>query len=439
MKYAFVNANIITGLLDEEGNMITVSNAMLLTDGDKITDITASGQPDASYEVIDLNGRYIMPGMINAHVHLVPSNKVSKDKKKMDYDKVGRLIDRFPFILIPIQKMLEKIAREHLYSGVTTIRTVGGMKDIDAKVRNKIKDGRIAGPRMLVCNTAISVPGGHMAGLLATSSASVEDALADLDKIIATDPDWIKLMITGGVLDATEEGEPGVLRMDPAIVKAVCERAHEKGYKVCAHVESPEGVRVALANGVDSIEHGAMPDDEIMAYFKGNKAADICTISPAAPFLFSDAFKSAFGELGEKNGAIVLKGIIECAKRCMAEGVPVGLGTDCGCPCITQYDMWRELVYFNRFCDVTAAQAINTATYQNAQILGIGDVTGSLEVGKCADLIMLESDPLEDLTTLRAPKLVMAQGRLYKDITIKKDAEVEKELDIVLTNMLASN
>ena len=102
-----------------------------------------------------------------------------------------------------------------------------------------------------------------MAGSLAYEAESVEDAIKYAKKIIEKKPDLLKLMITGGVLDAEVRGEPGVLKMSPEMVKAACDVAHASGLKVAAHVESTEGVRVALQNGVDTIEHGAKTDDEI--------------------------------------------------------------------------------------------------------------------------------------------------------------------------------
>ena len=104
-----------------------------------------------------------------------------------------------------------------------------------------------------------------------------------MEKIAAEQPDLIKLMITGGVMDAVVVGEPGVLRMQPPLVKAACDRAHALGMKVAAHVESPEGVRVALENGVDSIEHGAMPDADILRLLREHGAFQVATLSPAIP------------------------------------------------------------------------------------------------------------------------------------------------------------
>lgn len=175
-------------------------------------------------------------------------------------------------------KLCENYAKTELMSGVTTIRTVGGLGSLDAKIRDRILEGKADGPRMLVSNMAVSVPGGHMAGSVAYAAESEEQCRTLVRRIISEKPNLIKLMVTGGVLDAKVKGEPGVLKMPPAYIRVCCEEAHKAGLKVAAHAESPEGVRAALENGVDTIEHGAAPDAEIIKLFKEKHACDICTI-----------------------------------------------------------------------------------------------------------------------------------------------------------------
>lgn len=184
--------------------------------------------------------------------------------------------------------MVSNFAKIELMSGVTTIRTVGGIAHYDSKLRDEILKGKVIGPRIVASNEGISVPHGHMAGSVAIVAHNNEEALALVDKAKSQNVDLIKLMITGGVLDAKEKGVPGELKMPPEMVKAVCDRAHQLGYKVAAHVESSEGVRVALENGVDSIEHGAKLDDEMIALFKEKNAFLCTTISPALPFALFD-------------------------------------------------------------------------------------------------------------------------------------------------------
>ena len=198
---------------------------------------------------------------------------------------------------------------------------------------------------------------------------------------------------------------------------------------MCAHVESTEGVRVALEGGVDIIEHGAKPDDWILGLFRHRKAADICTISPAIPYALMPVEESRSSAMAKRNGKVVMDGIIACARACLEAGIPVGLGTDSGCPFITHYDMWRELAYFVKYCDVTPAFVLHTATMVNAQILGISDETGSLEAGKSADLIVCAQNPLEDLSRLRKLTYVMCRGHLIVKPKPKRMRRVDEALD----------
>lgn len=199
--------------------------------------------------------------------------------------------------------------------------------------------------------------------------------------------------------------------------------------KVAAHVESPEGVRVALENGVDSIEHGAQPDPEILRLFREKHAFQISTISPALPYALFDRSISHATYEQQENGKVVFGGIVALAKACLAEGIPVGLGTDTGCPYITHYDMWRELYYFVKYCGVTPAFALHTATLLNAQLAGIDRETGSIEAGKAADMIVCSRDPLTDLTALRTLDMVIKDGVRIDHPAVRKMPEVERELD----------
>ncbi len=431
MKRAFVNGNVLDGLLDEAGRMSVHEGWAVLVDDDRITAVgNLSTSELMGYELIDLAGAYILPGLVNLHAHLAASGKPPKaNAKPIDYKKLFDTLSAMPPVLAGYRMMCAGLAKDELLSGVTTLRCVGGILDFDGKIRDMINAGKALGPRMLVCNTGVSVPGGHFAGSLATEATSPEEAAQHVREIAETNPDWIKLMITGGVMDATEEGEPGALRMPPEYVRAACDQAHELGYRVAAHVESPEGVRVALENGVDSIEHGAQPDEHIIELFKERGAVDICTISPAVPYTLFPLEESHAVPAAKVNGKVVMDGIIACAKACLDAGIPVGLGTDAGCPFITHYDMWREVDYFAKYCEVSADFALHTATLGNAQILGLGDETGSLEAGKSADLIVCEANPLEDFAALRTLTYVMCRGKLTKHPRPKRMRKVEQQLD----------
>lgn len=429
MKYVFTNGKILKGTKDmqvQEGQVIMVEN-------ERITEILPAEEAGkrnlkaSGYEEIDLQGKYILPGLINMHVHLAGNGK--PQKKQRDNEALVKKIMSNGLTKAIAYHMVCGFAKDELYSGVTTIRTVGGLGDFDTRLRDDIAAGKKPGPRILAANEGISVPGGHMAGSVAIAAGSIEEALQHLEIAKAQKVDLVKLMITGGVLDAKEKGVPGELKMAPEMVKAVCDKAHAMGYKVAAHVESPKGVKVALQNGVDSIEHGAKADEEMIALFKEHNAFLCTTLSPALPYALFDRSITNASEVEQFNGNVVFEGIIDCAKAAIANDIPVVLGNDVGCPWITQYDFWRELYYFHKYVGVSNTFALYTATCRGAEMAGIGDITGTLEPGKCADMIVVEKNPLEDIRALRNVDMVVSQGKVLRSPKAKKKQIVETELD----------
>ena len=406
---------------------------VILVENERITEILPAEEAGkrnlkaSGYEEIDLQRKYILPGLINMHVHLAGNGK--PQKKQRDNEALVKKIMSNGLTKAIAYNMVCGFAKDELYSGVTTIRTVGGLGDFDTRLRDDIAAGKKPGPRILAANEGISVPGGHMAGSVAIAAGSIEEALQHLEIAKAQKVDLVKLMITGGVLDAKEKGVPGELKMAPEMVKAVCDKAHAMGYKVAAHVESPMGVKVALQNGVDSIEHGAKADEEMIALFKEHNAFLCTTLSPALPYALFDRSITNASEVEQFNGNVVFEGIIDCAKAAIANDIPVVLGNDVGCPWITQYDFWRELYYFHKYVGVSNAFALYTATCRGAEMAGIGAVTGTLEPGKCADMIVVEKNPLEDLRALRNVDMVVSQGKVLRSPKVKKKQIVETELD----------
>ena len=423
MNYAFTNGIILDGTRD----MKPQTNLCILVQDGKIKDIVPDTTDLHDYKIVDLHGHYILPGLINMHVHLAGSGK--PQKKQRDNEKLVHTIMSSSLTRAIAYKMVAGFAKDELLGGVTTIRTVGGLGSFDTRLRDEIEAGTNTGPRILASNQGISVPGGHMAGSVAVAASSISDALAHLEQSEKEKVDLIKLMITGGVLDAKEKGVPGELKIPPEMVRAICEKAHADGYLVAAHVESPEGVRVALENGVDSIEHGAKLSEDMIQLFKERDAFLCTTISPALPYALFDRSITNATEVEQYNGNVVFEGIVDCAKAALANDIPVVLGNDVGCPWITQYDFWRELYYFHKYVGVSNSFAIYTATKRSAELAGIGNLTGSIEKGKFADLIVTAKNPLEDLKVLRNLEMVVAKGKVIEHPTVKKRKNVEAELD----------
>lgn len=420
MKYVIINAKLLNGHRDmhvEEGKYIYVNEGKI----EKITKSLEDG-----YDIVDLEGKYILPGLINMHVHLA-GNGAHSGKQKDNKKTVDFLFSN-PVTRAIAYQMVCNFAKLELYGGVTTIRTVGGLKDLDTRLRNEIKAGKKTGPTILAANEGITVEGGHMAGSVARVAKNNEEAKRFVEASYAQGVDLVKLMVTGGVLDAKEKGVPGEMKMPEDMIQTICKKAHQLGLLTSAHVESTEGVKAALRNGVDSIEHGAKPDQEMIDLFKEKKAFLITTLSPALPFALFDPSVSKVDDTQLFNGKMVFDGIVECSKAALENHIPVGLGNDVGCPWITQYDFYRELVYFHKYVGVTNGFALYTATLQNAILAGISDVTGSIDAGKQADMIVVKENPLDDLNALKNIDIVFTKGKMVHP-KIKRDKEIEKRLD----------
>lgn len=413
-------------LLDGTKNMVLKKGVDISIENNTITEI-GTVTTNSGDKIIDLANKYVMPGLINLHVHL-PANGKPKNKP-LKADALAKFALSSKITRAFTLKLCQANAMQGLMSGVTTIRAVGGLDNIDTILRDKINSGKLEGPRIIASNYAIGVPNGHMVGSVARGAQTIEDAIKMIDELYSQGVDLIKLMITGGVMDAKVKGEPGRLMMQPDMIKACCDRAHSYGLKIAAHVQSPDGVKAALNNGVDSIEHGSVIDEELIKAYKENNAVMVCTISPALPMAKFKRETLGITEAVQFNSNIVYSNMISGSKTALENNIAVGLGTDTGCPYTTHYNMWRELHYYKTRVGVSPEFALYSATLNNAKILGIDHITGSIEVGKCADILVSEANPLEDFRNISQPFMVIARGKIYKNPVIKKYEKCEAELD----------
>ena len=423
MRTMFKNVQLI----DVEHNC-EVQNTCVLVEGQKIL---AIGEEATADRVIDAEGAYLLPGLINLHVHLFGSGAPSKALGGGPMQKFLMQFLKTKLGAFTMDKIIQETAQTQLKSGVTTIRAMGDFCYSDVRVRDKINAGKLTGPRMLVSGPAITVPTGHGDGTFARTSYDIPTLCEFVQQNIDAGVDWIKICVTGGVMDAKEVGHPGELKMNLEQTKAICDYAHARGFKVASHTESAEGLAVALEGGVDTIEHGAYMNDACAELYKQHKAAQVITLSPCVPLSTLDPSITKLDDKATYNTKIVGQGMIDGAKRAMQEGIALGLGTDAACPLCTQYNTWRELWYLQAVCDMTAAEALQTATIQNARIAGLDDVTGSVAVGKDADLLLVRDNPLENLAALKTPLYVMARGVLLEHPQPKKNEQIEAWLDSI--------
>ena len=432
-QYALTDCRLLDGIHPGLQENMT----LLVADG-KILRIGKTGEMavPAGFTALDTVGKVVMPGLINAHVHLLPSGKpmraVSDSRKR---DRFIGLLKTNPGRLL-VDALVKNHADEALCSGVTTIRTVGDLCYSDVRLRDKIAGGKVRGPRLLASGPLICVTGGH-GYFLGTIADSPWDARQRVRQNILQQVDLIKICSTGGVMDARKPGQAGRLEMTAKEIRAVCEEAHKAGLLVASHTQSTEGVRLALKCGVDTIEHGAAFDKEIIKLFLRNSRSlrgYSCLIPMVYPALVISRFDTKVTKLSAvnaENSRRVLEGTLKGLTMAMDAGVMVGMGTDTGCPFVTHGNAWRELDYLVRFAGLTPEAAIQNATKINAEILGIDDVTGSLEEGRAADLIVLRKNPLDDITALRDVFLVMAGTTLLQEPCVKKYPAVEAALGTI--------
>ena len=424
--------------------------SVIVENGRIVEILPADGLLPSDCEIVNIKGLYLMPGLINLHVHLNSGGKPSgKKKQPEDYVRLVKVATSNALTGEIVRSMSRGYAYMELQSGVTTIRTVGGISDYDGKIRNEIEEGvrlrekftedRLPGMKKHNLRSSLRavrtgftrIPAGPFApdGVGAAIRGGAAGSAMPGPRILTAN---MGISVPGGIMDAETEGAPGVLKMSPEIIKAACEEAHKLGLSVAAHTESTQGVIEALRGGVDTIEHGALPTDEMMELFHQKGASLVTTISPIMPMALLDTAQTHVRPMDRRNAGIVLRGVIECARRALREGIPVGLGTDSGCPFVTQYDMWRELQYFHNFCGVSEAEALYTATLGNAKIAGLGEETGSIEPGKAADFLITAGNPLENLRALRRPRMIVARGVQITNPILKKDVEIEQALDDLL-------
>lgn len=426
MKTLLLHGNLID--VEHGGRLLTDKN--LLLDGETIAEIGVGEQTPAD-NIIDLNGSFVLPGLINLHVHLFGTGMPSKVLGGGNLQQFLMRVLRSPLGPKIMDKIIAGNVQTQLLSGVTTIRAVGDFCYSDIHIRDKIRAGKLIGPRMLVSGPAITVPGGHGDGTFAVTSADSAELVSFVDRNAQAGVDLIKICVTGGVMDAKEVGHPGELKMNLEQTKAVCDRAHALGLKVASHTESEEGLDIALRGGVDTIEHGAAISDEMLALYRENQSAMVVTFSPCVPLSILPPEITRLDDKATINTRVVGQGMADGANRALAEDIPLGLGTDAACPLCTQYNTWRELVYVSRFCGISPEKAICLATLGNAEIAGLDRETGSVTEGKAADLLIVRENPLEDLRALRKAEYVFAKGRQFKNPKPKKIEKIEQWLDSI--------
>lgn len=322
-----------------------------------------------------------------------------------------------------------------LNSGVTTIRSLGDARYEVVAVANEIEAGKYLGPRILASGPLLAVSGGHGAPLIALISDNHWDARKNVRLNLRKGVKAIKISATGGVTDAKVIGEAGRPQMTEDEMRAICDEAHNAGVLVAAHAQSAEGIAASLRAGVDTIEHGAAMTDEIVELYLDNPnslhgtSAMIPTLQACLPLIKLDPSVTGIDAVAHANAAMVYEEMLQGIADALEHGVTLGFGTDSALTHVTHYNSWREMDYVVRYGGLTPAAALKAATAVNAKILGLQDEIGSIEVGKQADLVLLDENPLESFRTYGSPVKVVIGGQVVEDPTFERFDDLDAKLD----------
>jgi len=380
----FDNARIITGTGED-------FTGYLLIDGDRIAAI-GKGKPPGDLPVhdhVDLEGQTLLPGFIDCHVHL-RTDGVADPRAQAAADTDALAILRSA-----------RNALRTLQAGITTIRDCGSRNGIDFALREAAKQGICKTPRLVLSGMVICMTGGH-GWQLGIEADGVDDVRQVARSQIKAGADNVKMIASGGILTpGTEIGSPQ-FTIDE--LRAGVEEAHSAGKTCCAHAHGASAVKNATVAGFDSVEHGYFIDDEGIAlmlehgtFLVGTSAAvRNVVVHGVAAGILPDAVRKA-------ESAIDMH--IEGFKKAHKAGVRLAMGTDSGVPFTNHGKNLDELAYMVEM-GLSPSEAICVGTLESAKLLKMDDRVGSLEIGKLADLVVVDGNPLDDIEVLRQPERI---------------------------------
>lgn len=389
------------------------TNMVIVVEGDRIQKVGSAGdiKVPAGANVIDLSQATVLPGLIDCHTHL--------GARADRYDEIYNFKDT------PFQSAFAGVinARKTLEAGFTTVRDVGSLPFLAVDLRNSINDGFISGPRIVASGPGISITGGH--GDLNNYAPQVrvmmfpeerDYGIADgVDQIrhvvraqVKYGVDVIKILATGGVLSKGDN--PGAPQYTYEELKAAADEAHMAGRRIAAHAHGTEGIKNAIRAGIDTIEHSSLIDEEGIrlakehgTYLDFDIYNDDYILGKARDFHIPEEFvekEKKIGRLQRENFA-----------KAFHAGAKMIFGTDAGV--YPHGDNAKQFFYMVKF-GMTPAQAIRAATSSAADAINRSADVGTVEAGKFADIIAVDTDPLKDVTALEKVAFVMKGGTVYK-------------------------
>ncbi|HVI43855.1 MAG TPA: amidohydrolase family protein [Chitinophaga sp.] len=411
MMQAFAQKTYVQcGKLIDGSGAAPRQSVTVVIEGRNITAIqngyTTGGAGDVT---IDLKDKTVLPGLIDCHVHIESQNSRTA------------FADGFRLSDADIAYRAAGYARKTLQAGFTTVRDLGG-SGVNISLRNAINQGLTEGPNILTAGLPISATGGHMdesVGLREDirpapgPEKGVANGREELVKAVRYQfkkgADVIKIASTGGVLDLSKDGSGAQFTVDE--IKAVVETAKDYGMRVACHAHGAEGIKRAILGGVSSIEHGTYMDNEGMNLAKQHGTWYVPTIIAGKSVADSAKLPGFFPPVIARKAAEVGPVIQQTFGKAYKAGVKIAFGTDAGV-----YAHGKNALEFQYMVEagMPAMAAIQSATANAAELLGISNERGTVATGKIADLIAVDGDPLQDVKLLSDVSFVMKEGKVYK-------------------------
>jgi imidazolonepropionase-like amidohydrolase len=396
MAVIFRNGNVIfgTGKVIEKGAVVINGNMI------SFVGPTKKIRPSKKDKVFDVSGKTVLPGLIDAHVHLCldgspdPMTSVARNS-------VPQLTLKAAYY-----------ARQTLEAGVTTVRDMGGRDYVDIAIRDGIESGLLQGPRMICSGRLVCMTGGHgwQFGREASGVDGVREAVREQLKMGVN---FIKLIATGGVM--TKGVDPGATQFTLEELMVGVEEAKKAGRRTATHAQGTEGIKNSLWAGVNSIEHGFFLDDEAIELMLEMKAYLVPTLS--APYqIIRGGIKGGVPRFAVEKSKSVMKSHFQSVRRAYKSKIPIAMGTDAGTPFNCHGENLKEMELLVK-AGLTPMEAIVATTQTASEVMGLEKKIGTLEKGKLADLIVVDGDPLDDISLLQKKDkmlVIMKEGCFYK-------------------------
>ncbi|OGP71488.1 MAG: hypothetical protein A2W09_05355 [Deltaproteobacteria bacterium RBG_16_50_11] len=379
-----------------------IEKGMVFIHHDLITYVgpAKSSRSSKTDTTFDLSGRTLLPGLIDAHVHLCldgspdPMTSLSRNS--------------IPQLTLKAAQH----ARQTLAAGVTTVRDMGGRDYVDLAIRDEIESGLLEGPRMICSGKLVCMTGGHgwQFGREANGTDEVREAVREQLK---AGVNFVKLMATGGVM--TKGVDPGATQFTLEELIAGVEEARKAGRRTATHAQGTEGIKNSLWAGVSSIEHGFFLDDEAIELMLEMNAYLVPTLC-APHHIIRGGVKGGVPRFAVEKSKSVMKSHFQSVRRAHKSKVPIAMGTDAGTPFNCHGENLKEMELLVK-TGLTPMEAIVATTLTAAKVLGLEKKIGTLEKGKLADLVVIDGNPLKDIGLFQKKDKILAimkEGQFYK-------------------------